>query len=110
MSSTSGRSFSSRTMTPSTRPRRRWTTTKSTIFIVGLACAIPDLNPIEHLWGTLKRNLASYDEMPKGVYELWEWVQVEWDKITKEDCLGLIESMPRRVASVVRAKGGYTQY
>src|SRR5947199_8691024 len=32
----------------------------------------PDLNPIEHLWGTLKRNLAAYDEMPKGVNELWE--------------------------------------
>lgn len=70
----------------------------------------PDLNPIEHLWSVLKRRLAAYDVMPKGVNELWERVEAEWDKITKEDCMALIESMPRRVAAVIKAKGRYTKY
>jgi transposase len=50
-----------------------------------------DLNPIEHLWSLLKRKLKSYAEEPKGIQEL-------------------IESMPRRVEAVIRARGGYTKY
>jgi transposase len=70
----------------------------------------PDLNPIEHLWEHLKRRLGEYDRAPSGILELWERVQVEWDKITADVCQNLIESMPRRVAAVVKAKGGYTKY
>jgi len=70
----------------------------------------PDLNPIEHLWDHLKRQLAKYPKEPKGVHELWERVQVEWDKIPKEVCCKLIASMRKRVKAVRRAKGGYTRY
>jgi len=41
---------------------------------------------------------------------LWERVQVEWDKIPAKVCQDLIESMPRRVEAVFKAKGGYTKY
>ena len=41
----------------------------------------PDLNHIEHLWSYLKRKLAEYERPPDGILELWERVQVEWDKI-----------------------------
>ena len=40
----------------------------------------PDLNPIEHLWFLLKRRLAKYPKSAKGITELWERVQVEWEK------------------------------
>ena len=70
----------------------------------------PDLNPIEHLWNHLKRRLAGYEEEAKGMLELWERVQVEWDKIEPEVCQILIESMPRRMEAVIKAKGGYTKY
>ena len=33
-----------------------------------------------------------------------------WEKIPKQVCLDLINSMPRRVAAVFAAKGGYTKY
>ena len=70
----------------------------------------PDLNPLEHGWGFLKRRLAEYEHPPKGIIELWERIQVEWDKIPVEDCQKLIESMPRRIQVVLRAKGGPTKY
>jgi hypothetical protein len=70
----------------------------------------PDLNPIEHLWHHLKKKLGEYEEPAHSVTELWDRVQVEWERIPKEKCQKLIESMPRRLAAVVRAKGGYTKY
>ena len=70
----------------------------------------PDLNPIEHSWGYLKRRFAEYEHPPNGIIELWERIQVEWDKIPVEECQKLIESMARRIQAVLRAKGGYTKY
>jgi DDE superfamily endonuclease/Transposase len=70
----------------------------------------PDLNPIEHLWSHLKRRLGEYERAPGGVLELWERVEAEWNKIPASVCQGLIESMPRRVAAVLKAKGGHTKY
>ena len=70
----------------------------------------PDLNPIEHLCNHMKWKLGKYKEAPKGIQELWEHVQVEWDGLEAEVCQNLIESMPRRVEAVYKAKGGYTKY
>ena len=70
----------------------------------------PDLSPIEHLWEYLKRKLAGYKTEPSGMLELWERVETELDKITPEVCMKLIESMPRRIAAVLKARGGYTKY
>ena len=57
-----------------------------------------------------KSRQAGYEEEPKGVFELWEHVKVEWAKIEPEVCQGLIESMPRRIEAVLKAKGGHTKY
>ena len=70
----------------------------------------PDLNPIEHCWQHLKKKLGEYEHPPSGILELWERVQKEWEGIPKEVCQDLISSMPRRVAAVLKAKGGYTKY
>ena len=69
-----------------------------------------DIAPIEHLWGHLKNRVKEYDHPPSGILELWESVEKEWNKIQPEVVQNLIESMPRRVAAVVKAKGGYTKY
>jgi transposase len=70
----------------------------------------PDLNPIEHLWDNLKRRLAGYENHPTATWQLWERVEAEWTKIGEEECMRLIESMPRRIAAVLKAKGGPTKY
>jgi transposase len=70
----------------------------------------PDLNPIEHLWHRLKRQLAAYEIEPTSIDDLWERVEAEWEKIPPQVCIDLIESMPRCIAAVLKAKGGYTKY
>ena len=67
----------------------------------------PDLNPIEHLWFLLQKGLAKYPNPPKGITEIWECIQVEWEKIEVGKCQELIESMPRRFQEVFKAKGEY---
>jgi transposase len=70
----------------------------------------PDLNPIEHLWNHLKKNLEEYPKPPEGMVELWERVNREWNEIEVGVFQNLIESMPRRIQAVVKAKGDYTKY
>ena len=70
----------------------------------------PDLNPIEHLWHHLKRKVREYEEPARGVNELWRRTEIEWERISKQKCQDLVETMPRRIAAVIRAKGGYTKY
>ena len=40
------------------------------------------------------------------MFELWERVKAEWDKMHTEVCQNLSESMPRRIESVLKLKGG----
>ncbi len=70
----------------------------------------PDLNPIEHLWSEVKRRLNKFDSPPKGMLELWERVEQIWNEIRPETCQNLINSMPRRVCDVIKAKGRWTKY
>ena len=70
----------------------------------------PDLSPIEHLWVHLKKKLGEYSTAPKVVREVWERVMKEWNNIPSEVCQNLIESMPRRLEAVIKAKGGHTKY
>ena len=70
----------------------------------------PDINPIEHLWQHIKKRLGEYSRMAKGVWELWERVAEVWNEIPPEVCQNLIESMPRRLKAVIKAKGGHTKY
>ena len=69
----------------------------------------PDLNPIEHTWGHLKKCLSGYERAFTGVHQLWDRVVVEWGKISVEECQKWIESMPKRI-QVIKAKGGHTKY
>ena len=70
----------------------------------------PDLNSIEHLWSCLKRKLNEYEEPPKGMLELWERVEAQWNLITAEDCVKLVESIPCRVSAVLKAKAMWTKH
>ena len=70
----------------------------------------PDLNPIKHLWVHLKRQLAAYLTPFSEINDQWEHIQREWEAIDTVMVQNLIESMPRRVEEVIKARRGYTNY
>ncbi len=68
----------------------------------------PDLNPIENLWGIVKRKMR--DTRPNNADDLKAAFKVTWASITPEQCHRLIASMPHRIDAVIHAKGGPTKY
>lgn len=70
----------------------------------------PDLNPIENLWAIVKRMLSHYERAPTNMAELWERVNTEWAKIPPQTIQNLVESMPKRIESVLANKGLWTKY
>jgi transposase len=68
----------------------------------------PDLNPIENLWGILKRNVDR--RKPSNETELLEFAQDEWKKIPLSIVRACIDSMPRRLAEAITLDGSKTSY
>lgn len=68
----------------------------------------PDLNPIEHLWGHLKREFSGPGRVRRR--EIFARVKEVWDQIPPEVVRRLVDSMPRRLAAVLKARGGHTKY
>ncbi len=68
----------------------------------------PDLNPIENLWGIVKRKMR--DTRPNNADELKATVKETWASIPPQQCHKLITSMLRRIEAVIKAKGAPTKY
>lgn len=69
----------------------------------------PDLNPIENLWQVMKNKVA--DQHPPSIESLKTAIKIVWtQKITSQYCCNLVDSMPRRMATVVKNRGGHTKY
>ncbi|KAI3354061.1 hypothetical protein L3Q82_018618 [Scortum barcoo] len=68
----------------------------------------PDLNPIEHLWGDLKR--AVHRRCPRNLSDLEQFCKEEWANIATSRCAMLIDSYPKRLSAVIKAKGAATKY
>ena len=66
----------------------------------------PDLKPIEHLWGILKRKVRKVS----NIRQLCDVVMEEWKSIPVATCEALVNSMPWRVKAVPDNDGGYTKY
>ena len=60
----------------------------------------PDFNIIEHLWSILEIQVRSRFPPPSS----------EWAKTPLETIHNLYESIPRRIETVIAAKGGPTPY
>ncbi len=68
----------------------------------------PDLNPIENLWGIVKRKMR--DTRPNNADDLKATVKETWASIPPQQCHKLITSMSRRIEAVIKAKGAPTKY
>ena len=68
----------------------------------------PDLNPIEHIWPLVLRNLKG--AVFSGKEQLWSALQEAFAAVTPAEVKKLYDSMPDRLAAVKAQKGGPTRY
>ncbi len=66
----------------------------------------PDLNPIEHLWDVVEREIHIMDVQPTNLQQLCDAIMSIWTKISEECFQHLVESMPQRIKAVLKAKRG----
>ncbi len=81
---------------------------KNRVKVIQWPSMSPDLNPIEHLWGILKRQVEHHS--PYSIQSLKEVILEEWKKIDLAKCRQLVHSMPRRLGAVIKNHGGHTKY
>lgn len=70
----------------------------------------PDINPIENLWGIIKQKLqgvevSSRSELINSIIRFWHR-----DATLLETVHNLVDSMPKRMADIIRQKGGFINY
>ncbi len=82
--------------------------TMSSLYSNGLQS--PDINPIEHLWDLVEREICIMDVQPTNLHQLRDAIRSIWTKISEECFQHLVESIPRRIKAVLKAKGGPTRY
>lgn len=68
----------------------------------------PDLNPIEHLWEHVDRQMKGIK--PTNLNDLFNKIKEIWESIPIDVCIKLIDSMPRRCQAVIDSKGYPTKY
>ncbi|GFW98636.1 tc1-like transposase protein [Trichonephila clavipes] len=68
----------------------------------------PDLNPIEHLWDYLDRQIRKPEIKSKN--DLKKALLAEWQKIPSSVTQNLVKSVPSRRRAVIKAKGYPTNY
>lgn len=67
------------------------------------------MNPIEHVWDYLKRQIRDREARPTTLRDLKEAVIDEWDRMPQDFVDDLVRSMPRRIETLARARGGNTR-
>jgi transposase len=73
----------------------------------------PDLNPIENFWAYFKKKLSGL-EQSHNKDDLWRNVKTVTKELWNEETTDMIKryykGMPKRLAAVIKANGGYTKY
>ncbi len=67
----------------------------------------PDLNPIEHLWDVVEREIRIMDVQPANLQQLHDAIMSIWTKISEEGFQHLVECMPQKMKAVLKARCTY---
>lgn len=70
----------------------------------------PDANCIENIWALLKQKVRSRN--PRTMCELHDTILDIWwnDASLKEACKAVVKSMPKRISSLLKSRGGFIKY
>lgn len=86
---------------------KKWFTSNN-ITVMKWPAQSPDLNPIENLWEIVYKNLPEKNFSNRD--QLFQALVNEWNGIPQTVIDKLIQSMPRRCASVIKNNGYSTKY
>ena len=70
----------------------------------------PDLNPIENIWGHIKRKISKDCIKASSLDDVFMFVQKHWEAVDDKFIQNLVLSMPRRIKKVIKNKGGHIKY
>ncbi|GFU59708.1 transposable element Tcb2 transposase [Trichonephila clavipes] len=70
----------------------------------------PDMSPIEHVWNLVGSRLARDPRLAVSKDELLLRIQAIWNSLPQANIQNLFDFMPRRIAALFAARGGYTKY
>lgn len=91
-----------------------WFSERQDIKVMDWPPCSPDLNPIEHVWAEVKKEVESNwpANQRRTKDALWTQIQEAWDRVStrRRYCRNLISSMPRRLREVIWAEGSHTRY
>ncbi|GFS90692.1 DDE_3 domain-containing protein [Trichonephila clavipes] len=67
----------------------------------------PDLNPIEHLWDYLGREVAALNPPPRSLHELKQGLLCVWSSLHIPVSDNLINSLGNRCRQYIQVRGGH---
>ncbi|GFV64776.1 transposable element Tc3 transposase [Trichonephila clavipes] len=70
----------------------------------------PDLNPIEHLWDYLGREVAALNPPPRSFHELKQGLLCVWSSLPIPVSDNLLNSMGNRCRQCIQVRGGHIPY
>ena len=65
----------------------------------------PDLNPIENVWGIIKKSLEK--KKSKNKIDLTQNIKESWNKISKEICANCIDHLIKTLSKVIEKEGKF---
>ena len=60
------------------------------------------MNPIKHLWYSLKLKLNSYPTKAKRIQKVWQRVEEQWATFTKKNCQKYIDSILVKIDAAIK--------
>jgi len=90
---------------------QQWLQTKNNVHVIDWPAVSPDLNPIENVWGDMKRQIANVDvsntdSLVREMQRLWLSYREERNFVV----LNAINSMHSRCQALISSNGSYTGY
>ena len=70
----------------------------------------PDMNPIEHFWDNLDRQVRTRTPPPRNLQELLQVLTDGWNQYRQHKINRLVTSMHRRVHALSASRGSHTRY
>jgi hypothetical protein len=75
-----------------------------------LPAMLPNMNPIEHIWAHISKELNDVEPFPTNLQELTDTLVIIWYAIPQQLIGTLTDGIPHRLRALCAARGGQTRF